>query len=308
MLGSPYAARLLGGTLIGRLPSGMAPVAIVLLTVSAGGGIGFGGLLSALYGLASALAQPVKGHLLDRYGQTAVHTPSALINSGLLLALPLIDPNESPVFATTIVAAAGLFAPALEAGLRALWPSVLPDTRLRHAALALDTGTQGLLYVAGPLLVAALACAHGPEVALAFTAALGLVGTAIVATTPPSRLWRPEQHADAEPKQPLASAGLVLLFVALGGIGFALGAMNVWAVAMGENHKDDMLPGLLPAASPPAASSADSPTDGEHGPASSPANSSSARLRSSSAGSRSSRFPARTRRRPWSPLREPSSP
>ncbi|MEU5800007.1 hypothetical protein ABZ773_05935 [Streptomyces sp. NPDC047804] len=41
---------------------------------------------------------------------------------------------------------------------------MLPDPRLRHAALALDTGTgtgtQGLLYIVGPLLVAALASAY----------------------------------------------------------------------------------------------------------------------------------------------------
>lgn len=151
MLGSPYVARLLGGTLTGRLPNGMAPVAIVLWTLAAGRGIALGGLLSALYGLASALSQPVKGRMMDRYGQSAVHLPAAVLNSSLLIALPLAAPHGGPAFATTsVVAAAGQTAPPLEAGLRALWPSVLPDLRLRHAALALDTGTQGLLYIVGP--------------------------------------------------------------------------------------------------------------------------------------------------------------
>jgi MFS family permease len=79
VLGSPYVARLLGGTLIGRLPNGMAPIAILLWITATGGSIAFGGLLSALYGLASGLSQPVKGRLMDRYGQTAAHVPTALL-------------------------------------------------------------------------------------------------------------------------------------------------------------------------------------------------------------------------------------
>ncbi|WP_331452132.1 MFS transporter [Streptomyces sp. SS162] len=250
VLGSPHVARLLGGTLVGRLPNGMAPVAIVLWATTSGGSIAFGRLLSALYGLASALAQPVKGRLMDRFGQTAVHLPAALLNSALLVALPLAGPYGGPGLATAIVVAGGLTTPALEAGLRALWPSVLPDHRLRHAALALDTGTQGLLYIAGPLLVAALAASNTPAIALAVTAALGLLGTVVVAFAPPSRRWRPTPSAQAQTgvAHRLASPGLVMLFVSLTGTGFAIGAMNVWAVAMAEHHGQELLSGILPAA------------------------------------------------------------
>ncbi|WP_434595838.1 MFS transporter [Streptomyces sp. A5-4] len=250
VLGSPYVARLLGGTLTGRLPNGMAPVAIVLWVTATGGSIAFGGLLSALYGLASSVAQPVKGRLMDRHGQSAVHLPAALLNSALLVALPLAGPHSGPALATAIVVAAGLTTPPLEAGLRALWPSVLPNPRLRHAALALDTGTQGLLYIVGPLLVAALASAYGPSLALNVTAVLGLVGTAAVAFAPPSRRWRPARPAseDAGRVRRLTSPGLVLLFISLTGVGFAIGGMNVWAIAMAEQHGQDMLSGIIPAA------------------------------------------------------------
>ncbi|MEU9564143.1 MFS transporter [Streptomyces sp. NPDC048161] len=249
MLGSPYAARLLGGTLIGRLPNGMAPVAIVLWTLAAGRSIAFGGLLSALYGLASALSQPVKGRLMDCYGQRAVHLPAAVLNSSLLITLPLAAPHGGPALATAIVVAAGLTAPPLEAGLRALWPSVLPDLRLRHAALALDTGTQGLLYIVGPLLAAALASTYSPATALAITAALGLAGTLVVATAPPSRHRRPTPTtSSAGTARRLASPQLASLFVALAGVGCAIGALNVLAVAMSDAHGQQMLSGLLPAA------------------------------------------------------------
>ncbi|WP_329074941.1 MFS transporter [Streptomyces niveus] len=248
VLGSPYVARLLGGTLIGRLPNGMAPVAIVLLVTADGGTLAFGGLLSALYGLASALSQPVKGRLMDRHGQTRVSGPAAVLNSAALLALPATGATGSPALAATVVILGGLAAPPLEAGLRALWPSVLPDPVRRHTALALDTGTQGLLYIAGPLLVAALTTAHHPTLALVVTAALGLIGTALVLTAPPSRTWKPATRGRSGTSDRLFSTGLIMLFVALVGVGVAIGAMNVWAVAMAERHHTDLLSGLLPAA------------------------------------------------------------
>ncbi|MCZ4103634.1 MFS transporter [Streptomyces sp. H39-C1] len=250
VLGTPYVARLLGGTLAGRLPNAMAPVAIVLWATATGGSIAFGGLLSALYGLASSLAQPVMGRLMDRYGQTSVHLPAAVLNSVLLAVLPVAGPYGGPTTATVIVLAAGLTTPALEVGLRALWPTVLPNPRLRHAALALDTGMQGLLYVLGPLLVAALAFSYNPPLALAVTAALGLAGTVTVACAPPSRSWRPPQSADSDTKRGrrLLCRGLVRLFVSLTGVGFAVGAMNVWSIAMAEQHGQDLLSGVIPAA------------------------------------------------------------
>ncbi|MET9556817.1 MFS transporter [Streptomyces sp. NPDC006645] len=248
VLGSPYVARLLGGTLIGRLPNGMAPVAIVLLVTAQGGTLAFGGLLSALYGLTSALSQPAKGRLMDQHGQTRVSGPAAVLNSAALLALPATGTAGSPTLAATVVVLGGLAAPPLEAGLRALWPSVLPDPVRRHTALALDTGTQGLLYIAGPLLAATLTTAHHPALALVVTAALGLAGTALVLTAPPSRTWKPSPAASNGTADRLFSTGLILLFIALVGVGVAIGGMNVWAVAMAERHHTDLLSGVLPAA------------------------------------------------------------
>ncbi|AJE87423.1 ABC transporter, permease protein [Streptomyces albus] len=249
MLGSPHVVRLLGGTLIGRLPNGMAPVAILLWATTSGRSIAFGGLLSALYGLSSALAQPVKGRLMDRYGQSAVHLTAALVNSPLLAVLPLTGPYGGPSLATALVVGGGLTTPPLETGLRTLWPSVLPDPRLRQAALALDAGTQGLLYVVGPLLVAALASVYDPSVALAVAAVLGLIGTTAVALAPPSRHWRPDpcEGRTAILARRLASPALSLLYLSLTGIGFAIGAMNVVALATAERHHQGMLTGIIPA-------------------------------------------------------------
>src|SRR4051794_28436097 len=77
-LHKPYAFRLLGGTLLGRLPNGMGPLAIILFTRAHGGGYTLSGVLSALYGLAMAAGQPVLGRAMDRFGQPRILAPGAL--------------------------------------------------------------------------------------------------------------------------------------------------------------------------------------------------------------------------------------
>ncbi|MEW1632708.1 MFS transporter [Streptomyces sp. NPDC093801] len=250
VLGSRHVARLLAGTLTGRLPNGMVPVSLVLWITAAGGSLAFAGMLAALYGLASGLSQPVKGRLMDRYGQTRVSAPAVLVNSGCLLALVWIGASGHPAAVTATVGVAGAFTPPLEAGLRALWPSVLTDPAQRRVVQALDTGSQGLLYIAGPLLASWLATTYEPDAALAATAALGLAGTAVVLTASPSRTWRPATHdSDAVAGSGrLMNTALVLLFLALAGTGFTLGAMNVWAASMATNHHQPLLSGVLPAA------------------------------------------------------------
>ncbi|MCY0919421.1 MFS transporter [Streptomyces sp. H27-G5] len=247
VLGSRHVVRLLGGTLTGRLPNSMVPVGLVLWITDGGGSLAFAGLLAALYGLASGLSQPVKGRLMDRQGQTRVSAPAVLLNAGCLAALPLIGAGGHPAALTAVVGFAGLVTPPLEAGLRALWPTVLPDLGRRRVVQALDTGSQGLLYIAGPLLASWLATAYGPDTALTATAALTLVGTAVVLTAAPSQAWRPAADGETGSER-LLSAGLTLLFTALAGTGFAFGAMNVWSAGMAATHGLAMLSGVLPAA------------------------------------------------------------
>lgn len=150
VLGSPYVARLLGGTLIGRLPTGMAPIAILLLVRAENGPLALAGALGALYGLACALGQPLLGRLVDRHGQTQVLVPATLAASTAFLLLPCTGPARHPVLAALTVLVAGLATPPLEAGLRALWPVLLPDAGRQRTALSLDSSTQGLVFVAVP--------------------------------------------------------------------------------------------------------------------------------------------------------------
>ncbi|MFJ7907057.1 MFS transporter [Kitasatospora sp. NPDC096204] len=249
VLGTPYVARLLGGTLIGRVPTGMAPIAILLLVRAEHGPLALAGALGALFGLACALGQPLLGRLVDRHGQIRVLVAATATASTAFLLLPCTGPARHPALAALTVLVAGLATPPLEAGLRALWPVLLPDAARQRAALALDSSSQGLVFVAGPLLATGFAAGAGATTALVATAALGLLGTGLVVTAPPSRAWAPAEFTEAVHwTGPLRVPGLRVLFAALIGTGVALGSVNVLALSAAERHHAGWLAGVMPAA------------------------------------------------------------
>ncbi|MGW4200331.1 MFS transporter [Streptomyces sp. NPDC004726] len=120
-LSRPYVVRLLAATMVGRLPTLMVPVSVILLITTTRGSLATAGLLGALYSLTAALSQPVKGRLLDRYGPVRVSGPGVVLNAAALLALPHTASTHG-AGAVAVVLFAALTAPPLEAGLRALWP------------------------------------------------------------------------------------------------------------------------------------------------------------------------------------------
>jgi MFS family permease len=241
----PYAARLLGGTLLGRLPNGMGMLAVVLHVRSEGGGYPLAGTLGAVLGLSMAAGQPVLGRAMDKLGQTRVLLASALLSAVGFALLALVGIEPLPV-AVVAVILAGFATPPLEAGLRALWQMVLPGPAQVQAAYALDAASQELLFTVGPLLVVG-AAAVSTETALLLTGALGIAGTLVVACSRPSREWRGEPRA-ADWAGPLRSPGLRVLLLSLACAGIALGVYAVAVVAYAERLGKDISSGLLLAA------------------------------------------------------------
>jgi MFS family permease len=238
----PYAGRLLGGTLLGRLPNGMGMLAVVLHVRADDGGYPLAGTLAAILGLSTAAGQPVLGRAMDRYGQPRVLLPAACASAAGFALLAAVGAAPLPV-AVAAVSAAGFATPPLEAGLRALWPDVLDGPEQVDAAYALDAAAQELLFTVGPLLVVAAAVVN-TETALLITGALGIAGTLVVALSGPSRRWRGEPRA-SDWAGPLRSPGLRVLLLSLACAGIALGVYSVAVVAYAENLGRDLASGLL---------------------------------------------------------------
>ncbi len=242
LLRAPWAARLLGGTLLGRLPNGMGVLAIVLFTRAEGGDYVLAGALSAVHGLAAGAGQPVLGRLMDRLGQPKILLPSALLAGAGFVLFALTGISSTPLAVLT-VALAGFFTPPLEPGLRALWPEVLDRPSRVQAAYAMDAAAQELLFTLGPVLVV-VSKLISDTAPLYAAAALGLAGTLVVITSRPSREWKGQARA-AHWAGALRSRGLLVLASSLGFIGLSLGVFTVAMTAYAEVRGEEGAAGWL---------------------------------------------------------------
>ncbi|MGW5126097.1 MFS transporter [Streptomyces sp. NPDC004069] len=246
ILRARHAARLLTGTLVGRLPNATAAIAIVLFVRAEGGTYSLAGALAAVYGVANAVGQPVLGRLVDLHGQPRVQLPAALA-AALAMTVFAVNGTQPPALAYTAVAAAGLFTPPLEGGLRALWPSVLRREDQVHTAYAMDAVAQEVMFTVGPLLVTLCVSLWSAQAALVVLNAVGVLGALSVVLSQPSRDWRSAPR-EAHWLGALRSPGLLALLGAFLFVGVALGSITVAAVPYADDHGGDAVYGWLMAA------------------------------------------------------------
>jgi MFS family permease len=246
ILRARHAARLLAGTLTGRLPNATAAIAVVLFVRAEGGTYSLAGALAAVYGVANAVGQPLLGRLVDLYGQPRVQLPAALVSALGMGVFAFWGTDPLPVAYLAMVVA-GLFTPPLEGGLRALWPSVLRREEQVHTAYAMDAVAQEVMFTVGPLLLTLCASLWSARAALLILNVVGVLGALSVVLSPPSRAWRSAPR-EAHWLGALRSPGLLALLGAFLFVGIALGSITVAAVSYADDHGGDAVYGWLMAA------------------------------------------------------------
>lgn len=114
LLRTRHAARLLVGTLVGRLPNATAALAVVLFIRAEGGSYALAGALSAVYGVCNAVGQPLLGRAVDLYGQPRVMLPASVL-SALGMALLAFVGLDVLWLSCVAMVIAGFFTPPLRA-------------------------------------------------------------------------------------------------------------------------------------------------------------------------------------------------
>lgn len=229
---TPYFLWLLASNWLGRLPSAMAFVAIPLTMREVGASYGFTGFATGTVAIAAAVGSPILGRLVDRVGQVRILVPTAVL-AAVGFALIALAPRE-PVAVLVGAALAGVATPPLEPCLRVLWPDIVGKDRLERA-YSVDSAAQEMVFVCGPLVVAACVALVSPLFALWTAGLLGLAGVAIFALAAPVRRWQAEARVP-DWLGPLRSKGLAVLLGALAGAGFAIGVLTVLVVSYAESH------------------------------------------------------------------------
>lgn len=228
LLGTPQVPRLLFSALLGRLPTGMVPLALVLFTRDTGSGYARAGLLTAAYSLGCCLGGPALSRVMDLRGQRAALVLGGMLSSVALAVLPWVPDGA----ALLVVLVAGLATPPLEPALRTLWPTVLAPRQV-PSAFALDAAAQELVFVLGPLVVL-LAQLGGSGGGLVVAGMVGVLGTVWFVTSRASVAWAPPVHADRHWLGPLRSRRLVVLFGSVALVGITVGVPAVALVAYAE--------------------------------------------------------------------------
>jgi hypothetical protein len=173
LLTLPGVSRLLVSSIVGRLPSGMFSLAILLFVHARTGSFLAAGQAVAAFTLAGAVAGPALGGLADRVGQMRVLLPAATGQATMLVALVLIgQAKTAPLPITAVAGLAGAAQPPLAGCLRALWSHVVVDQQALETAYGLDATAQEVIWTLGQLLVGSTAVLLSPAAALLCSARL----------------------------------------------------------------------------------------------------------------------------------------
>lgn len=248
ILRTPHVAALTAAAALARIPIGIVGLALVLFVREQTGSYARAGAVAAAYALGSALAQPYAGRLVDRLGARQVLLPMTAVNSVALLGLVAAGYAGLPLAAlVTLGAVGGCAMPPVSSVVRTLFPALLADrAELLSTAFALDAVIVELVFVTGPVLVAALTALLFPAAALVLACVLSVCGTLAFTAQPPSRAREPSGHPAAGGLfGALRAPGLMTLVLGVLPLGFALGATEVILPAFSEAEGSRALAGVL---------------------------------------------------------------
>lgn len=228
----PRVWPVVASSLLARLPKGMVPLATVLLLHQATGSYAIAGATAALIAIGDAVSTPLQGRMVDRFGVRRVLAPLACIHVVGVAALLWFVAHGAPVGGLLVGAGvAGLGVPPVSGSVKAVWPRLVEKSTL-PAAYTVESLLQQLVFLAGPLLVAAVSTVAGPAMALGAAAGMVAAGTGwFVAVAPATvRTGRRSSGALRVPTVSVLVVGTLLQSVAFGAIPVGLSAVAL------ENH------------------------------------------------------------------------
>lgn len=238
---------------LGRLPTGVLPLALLLYAHQQLGSFALAGLAAAALSLGGGFGAVLIGHLSDTYGHRVVGVTATAVQT-LALTGFMLTCRPDAVLALPLACAAltGFANPQLGAMARARWSQASvrrPDREAFTAsAMAWEGAVDEVAFVLGPVLATVLAAVAAPApllVALVL-AWVGQVGFALHRTAlPPLAMGRARR--DDSPLR--VDAGLLTwLAVAAGGVGLIFGGSQTSVAAFFTLQGQEAVAGAVYAA------------------------------------------------------------
>ncbi|GAA0976982.1 MFS transporter [Acrocarpospora macrocephala] len=232
---------------VGRIPISMLGIGITLLVHSITGSYATAGAVAAIVSLAFAVAAPLSGRLVDRFGQARILVPFVLVHGVALSGMMLLAHAHAPIWTLFASGAiAGASATSLGSMVRARWSHLLSDSGKLHAAFSFESVADEVIFVTGPAFTAVLATSVNVYAGLIVVVVLTVGGTLAFAllkgTEPPVVRHRENKGS------PIAIPGVALLSAVMLAMGAVFGCVDIVTIAFAEEQGNKGAAGFLLAA------------------------------------------------------------
>ncbi|WP_113703757.1 MFS transporter [Nonomuraea lactucae] len=232
---------------IGRMPMSMLGIGIVLLISALTESYATAGAVAATTNLAFAVAAPLSGRLVDRFGQGRVIVPFATVNALALAALMACAglglPEWTLYSSGLLVGATSL---SLGSMVRARWTRLHGGSAKLHTAFAFESVADEVIFVTGPAVVTVLATKINPFAGLAVALLCMLGGSLALASQ--RRTQPPVQPVRSGGGSPILIPGIALLSCVYLALGAVFGSVDLITVAFAEEKGVKGAAGFLLAA------------------------------------------------------------
>lgn len=232
---------------IGRMPMSMLGIGVVLLISAITGSYAMAGAVAATTNVSFAIAAPLSGRLVDRFGQHRVIFPLATLNALSLASLMVSARLGLPdwtLFASGF--AVGATSLSLGSMVRARWSALHGGSAKLHTAFAFESVADEVIFVTGPALVTVLATMVNPYAGLMVALVCMLGGS--VAFAVQRRTEPPVQRVRAGRGSPITIPGIALLSCVYLALGAVFGSVDLITVAFADERGVKGASGFLLAA------------------------------------------------------------
>ncbi|GHJ27887.1 transporter [Streptomyces hygroscopicus subsp. sporocinereus] len=233
LFAAPGALAFTLAAFVGRLPGSMLGVSTVLLIATVRDSYALAGAVSATGVAVTAVAGPLLGRLVDRYGQARVAVPAVVCYVAGATAMVLCVHLGAPAWTLFCCAAGSSGVPSLGSMTRARWAALYrDDPAARHTANSFEQVVDELCFMAGPALAMVLCTTVLPEAGLITAAALLFTGTLLFAA---QRRTEPPPGPRPARGRALLTPGLRVILTTFLATGAVFGSMEVATVAAVES-------------------------------------------------------------------------
>ena len=199
-------------SVIGRLPIGIAGLAIMLMMQAASGSFIDSGVATAGYIGGLAALAPFVGRHIDRHGPRRMLVLSMLVYPAAMAGLIACALLHTPTLLLgTLAFLAGASYPPITVCMRSLLRQLLHDDERLQAAYSLESVLIETVFIAGPMLVALFVAIAHPAAAVAFAALCAVLGTWLFLRSPAMHRWTIEPPRAASLLGPLTTPGFLPL-------------------------------------------------------------------------------------------------